>query len=230
MNEPLLKPTKPKIYVDGHRLVMSWERKGRPDLHRIYHDRRCGVVWPGPNNVGYYCVMGLFDEHRVDGRVTHALLAEGNVKDTEALFAKIALVCKRLRCEWVLADLSKKYDTIYSAFGRWVRKRGITYVRTYDAADFGGIEEAMPAINDLVGGADDPLERSALRIPVKSILGRQLDELRPDDLHLIDKTHVEERFYAAHAMSYVVTSWQLYPFRKPGDKTDEDPGRGKGYG
>ena len=222
---------KPEIYTDGHRLVMSWARKGRPDFQRIFKDRRMGVSWPGPNNPGYFCLMAL-QEHprREDGRVAHRLLNERETTDVEELFKAITIVCKRMKCAWVLADVSKKHDTIYAQFARWLRERSVDYFRLHDASDYGGIEEALSAMNDLIGGPDDPEERNALYVPTTTILGRQLSDINPEDLHLIDKTKVEERFYAAHAMSYVITSWQLYPFRKPQRDSEEYPGRGTGYG
>lgn len=213
-----------KIFADGYRLVMEWPRPGGgAPKSRIYLDRRCGLAWPTARGPGYFCVCGLLDEPTPSGPRPVVLLAEQQEADHQRLFTTMTATMRKLHCGWILADGQKDWDSLRYELHRHVVKKNIRGLKLLEAHDFSGIAEARPVIERLV-------ESKSLRISRATILFKQLAHIGAGDLRERDQVKPEERFFAVHAFSHVVTSWEMYPWKRPTKFEDRYQGRRPGYG
>ncbi len=214
-------PIRPKIYSDGHRLVIGVDRPGKTPLQEIYCDRRIGLSWPSAHNPGYFCVAGLQEDKTPTGERRIEILDESERKDLTPLFQRLATVCMTYKAKWVLANM-KGHEREYEALGLFIKKNNVKHISILDTAEFADMEETLPTISDLV------IARRMVKMSPRLKLFGQLETVQNTELKPIGKVQPEERFHAYYAFSHIVTSYQLYPFRKP--RSHEAPKRRSGYG
>lgn len=209
-----MKPT-----LDGHKLIITSPPQGavKTPITRIFLDRRVGITWPTAHNFGYFCVFGMEDKQTLYGKIKpFVLLAEGTDQRAggrmprRAFFGKLLSACHRYHSSWAFADMRREYDIVLWGLSEVVSKRNFE-LSVYDSSEWGGIEEMRPSVDELG-------ERGLLDIPAKSIISGEMQRVTPDSLKSQQGLPVEKRFPAVYAMSQVVTSWEVYPWKKPTKK------------
>nr|BDD45671.1 hypothetical protein 19 [Desulfobacterales bacterium] len=212
---------KRKIYTDRHRLVISTPRKGQPPHQSIYLERRCGLSWPTAHNPGYFVVVGLLDIATPSGEKPIEVITEGERPTPTHLFERLVVVMREYSVKCLLANM-RGHEREYMALGRFMKSRNIKYFSVLDTVEFSGLEESLGTITDM-------LINRLIRMDPRMKLFRQIDGLRPEDLKSQKAVRPEERLHAYYAFSQVVTSFQVYPYRKP-LRNRSTPRRRSGYG
>lgn len=198
---------KPKIHSDEHRLVISHPQPGKADHQDIYCDRRIGLSWPSANSPGYYCVVGLHEDKETDGNRIVRVLMEGERKQLPQLFDRISAMALLYHANWILAHVPGN-DNDYLDLGQYRKKRGVKDWTLIDTSEFSGLEEGRARIAALI-------DKRQLKMPLTMKLQGEISRMRPHDLLPRDKVKPEERMFRTYALCHVITSYQMYPFRKP---------------
>lgn len=195
---------------DGERLVSE----------REYIERRCGIAWPTINSPGYACIFGLYKEPE-PRRLR--LLWELEEQDRSKLISKTVVYCQHLAVRWAFADLSGEYEGYEMAWYNHCKRRNVQTVQLHDVHDISGIERTWSAIDDLT-------KQRLLRMTRRSLLYAQGLSISPDTIRTIDNVKPHERWYAVHALSHVVASYDYFPFSEDKKKPATNTGSRPGYG
>ena len=213
------------IYEDNGKVVIDKPRKGKSHLIKVYLDMRMGMTWPTATNPGYACIVGVLDEpHPVYGIKPLELLGEVEEKDTKRYFETVAASAKHFCCDKLLADTSDEHVNMVISFTRFVRKNRTPNIRLINAKDFTGFEAARSIIERYNNKKHNAFYIRPHRNP---IIAKDLKTFDARDL----KGKPEEKYYALHALNHVLTSYNLYPWRKPvRDQKSVLPENWEGYG
>jgi len=189
---------------DDGKITWCSRQEGKPPQLKTYLTTRAGVTWPKPSVdvPGYYCILGIEDRSALSNKKPLVVLNEGESPDRDPFFEKLTLNTNRWHCDQVYADLSKKVDNWHGALYQFVRNRNIDGVTLFDSSEFTDFEEGITLIRQKI---DD----DSLQIP-ESVLRSQLAGVTPESIK-----NLEENFYAVAALIRVLSSFEVYPFRKP---------------
>jgi hypothetical protein len=186
------------------------EIDGQPDI--IYLDIRAGLVWTYQTQPGYWLIMGQRDEQNAFGKYPLVFFGEGESKDLDKLFHSMTDSAVRLRCEDVYVDLSEENDCYRGAFSRYCDEGNIKRVFMVSAPYVDNFDYGTGLIREYV-------KDEALEIERDSIIARQLGQI-PESV--LEENQIP-RYFAVHALRFVLASFVKYSWRPPLEDIDYGP-------
>lgn len=197
-------PKKHTVEKDGSRIiVMSKERQ-------VYLDRRLAFMWPSGDHGGYFLMIGRLEETGITGELPYVVLDEGERPDKDNLYQAVIAAMRRWHAKWMFAEVSGGWKLLNINFSAWLKQMNAKGVRLIDTTEYSGIRETLPLIRSL-------LNKGAI-IMADGPLKRQVSAITTSDLRTADGETVEQRFPAVTAFGHIISSYELYPYRKKKQK------------
>jgi len=206
-------PKKPKIEKDGSRIIV--ESKER----QVYLDRRLAFMWPCGDHPGYFVMIGRLEEKGIDAELPYVVLDEGERPDKDNLYQAVIACMRRWHARWMFAEVRGGWKLLNINFAAWLKKMNARGVRLIDTSEFSGIRQTMPIIRGL-------LNHGSI-VMVDGPLKRQISAITSADLRTSEGETVEERFPALAAFGDIISSYELYPYKKK--KRKIHTARAEGY-
>ncbi len=197
------------IFRDRDGIVVEIPQPGRPPKMETYLTVRGGISWPRIDSPGYFCLLGMKDEHTLTERKPLELLAEGKAPLIDKFSEKLFLNATRWYCDALIADCSEKNKGFQDSLYRFVRDRKDKGIRLWDSSEF------RMSIEYSVGLIRQWREDNALWISKGTILNEQLTTITMDT----PEREFEKVFFAIMALCRVLASFEVYPWRKRSGKT-----------
>ena len=206
-------PKRPTVEKDGDRIVVCSKDR------QVYLDRRLAFTWPTGAHAGYFIMIGRLEEGNISGDLPYVVLDEGDRPDKEQLYQAVIACMRRWHCKWMFAGVRGGWKLLNINFAVWLKTMNAKGIRMIDTAEFPGIRNTLPLIRSLLNKgvivvSDGPLKR-------------QLSAITAQDLRTTDGEPVEDRFPAVTAFGNIVSSYELFPFRKR--KRKDRPDVSEGY-
>jgi hypothetical protein len=197
------------IFRDRHLIVVQTEQTGKPPKIETYLTVRGGISWPSIDSPGYFCLLGMKDEHTLTERKPLELLTEGKASLIDKFSEKLSLSATRWCCDPLIADCSEGNKGFQDSLDRFVRDRKVKDIRLWDSSEF------SMSIKYSVGLIRQWREDNALCIPKGTILNEQLTTVTTNT----PERELEKMYFAIMALCRVLASFEVYPWRKCSGKT-----------
>lgn len=190
------------IFEENGKVNIVSKKPDAPQHIDTFLTVRIGISWPTSETPGYFCAMALEDKTNLSGKKPLKLLAEREHPLMQKFFERLVINAKKLHCERLFANLEHN-ERFENSLREFVRERKFEGIRLFDSHEFEDFQYSEALIHQWK-------KDGALYIPDGTILKRQIQSMKIDDLK-----DIEKKFYAVAALCRVLASFEFYPWRKP---------------